>query len=35
MLATENEDLMLEHDSAMTKYNALTTWVMLLEAQLI
>jgi hypothetical protein len=33
-LATENEDLMLERDAAITNGNTLTTWVTQLEAQL-
>jgi hypothetical protein len=34
-LATENEDLILEYDAAIIDCNALTMWVMQLEAQLI
>jgi hypothetical protein len=33
-LVTKNEDLMLEHDATIADCNALTAWVMQLEAQL-
>jgi hypothetical protein len=34
-LVTENKDLALEHDTAITDCNVLTAWVMQLEAQLM
>jgi hypothetical protein len=35
VLVTKNEDLTLERDAAITDHNALTAWVMQLEAQLM
>jgi hypothetical protein len=35
VLVTENEDLMLERDTTIANCNALTMWVMQLEAQLM
>jgi hypothetical protein len=35
MLVTKNKELTLEYDTAITNHNALTTWVMQLQAQLM